>query len=358
MSDEQQKLNTHISTAVLLFIFVLAGFGVGGSGSDALAATTVPWCDHDHTKAVCKNSSDIRLQISIPGLGSICKYEVFEWKNGVKQEPAVTKNLSCVSGFPSYIKGFYNLFIGIVGLLSVIMIMAGGFSWLLAAGNAQKITGAKTTIMSAIMGLVLALGSYTILSWVNPKLTELDLNVYPVNPGTSENIKGFCTKNDKLLFLKEGEIPECGQTYMFKKQNDKGEDEFCMGYMASPFEICYTDDGKTTQKIRFLNINDKRDNGFGENIWYVDTSLAGSECGFLYVKPTLPKGNFAYWVGTACDNVDKSCFIDKTKGFSFDKDAKSTMGFWETIWTGYFQKNGKKVGGFVGAGKTNCKEYK
>ena len=204
----------------------------------------------------CPETFPIELQIGIPGATHDCTYTYSVYnldKHTLEQNKTGTRH--CVAGFPQYIRGIYNLFIGVVGLLAVVMIMLGGFKWLLAAGNAQKIAGAKTTIISAIMGLVLALGSYSILSWINPALTELKLQPASITLKDNKNVIGICKKSQKLIpDLDEGEVPECGNLYMLLEQTEpKKEDQFCMGLGVSK-DICYMtkDDPESVQKVSEL----------------------------------------------------------------------------------------------------------
>ena len=71
-----------------------------------------------------------------------------------------------------YIIAIYNYGIGLVSVLAVVMIMYGGFRWIFAAGNASRIGEAKSTIISALVGLILALGSWMLLNTINPALTS------------------------------------------------------------------------------------------------------------------------------------------------------------------------------------------
>ena len=122
----------------------------------------------------------------------------------------------CVKGFPEYLEAIYNFFIGVSGILAVIMIMLGGFQWLIAGGNPTKIAGAKTTILSALAGLTLVLASYTILNLINPNLTKLtDLNeIIKQNKINRQDIAGgYCTKDMKLANNLTGDNAMCGQSY-------------------------------------------------------------------------------------------------------------------------------------------------
>jgi hypothetical protein len=71
-----------------------------------------------------------------------------------------------------YIAAIYQYMVGIATILAIVMIMYGGFRWITAAGNPETIGRAKDTIVSAIIGLAIALGSYTILNLINPNLVE------------------------------------------------------------------------------------------------------------------------------------------------------------------------------------------
>lgn len=53
------------------------------------------------------------------------------------------------------------------------MIMIAGFQWMTAAGNASAIGQAKSRISSSLIGLLLAIGAYSLLNFVNPSLVNL-----------------------------------------------------------------------------------------------------------------------------------------------------------------------------------------
>jgi Type IV secretion system pilin len=48
-----------------------------------------------------------------------------------------------------------NIFSLIVGILSVIMIIFGGLKYITSGGDSGKVTGAKTTVIYAVIGLVI-----------------------------------------------------------------------------------------------------------------------------------------------------------------------------------------------------------
>jgi hypothetical protein len=75
----------------------------------------------------------------------------------------------------SYIALLYNYLVGTAVILAIVMSMYGGFRWVTAAGSPEKITQAKQTIVASIIGLVIALFSYTILNTINPALVRLEM---------------------------------------------------------------------------------------------------------------------------------------------------------------------------------------
>ncbi|MBP9762992.1 hypothetical protein KBD34_05260 [Patescibacteria group bacterium] len=71
-----------------------------------------------------------------------------------------------------YISGIYRLSVGLGAILAAIMIVYGGFRYLLAA-SLPDIKDGKTIITDAVIGLVVLLSSYLILKTINPELVAL-----------------------------------------------------------------------------------------------------------------------------------------------------------------------------------------
>lgn len=59
-----------------------------------------------------------------------------------------------------------NWVLALLGLIAVIMILYGGFVWLTAAGNEDKVASAKKVISAAIIGLIIVLLAYAIVTFV------------------------------------------------------------------------------------------------------------------------------------------------------------------------------------------------
>jgi hypothetical protein len=59
-----------------------------------------------------------------------------------------------------------NVLLFVNGIISVIMIIVGGLRYVTSAGNASAVTGAKNTIIYAVIGLVVAFLAFAIVNWV------------------------------------------------------------------------------------------------------------------------------------------------------------------------------------------------
>lgn len=164
------KKEKKILSFIFLAVFVSALFFIAAPA--ALAEET-------KTESKIISPFDV-LQVKIPGLDALLKTDeaqvkcTGEGKDKVCEYPWVG----------IYIKAVYKFLVGISGMLAVIVMMAGGYYWLFAGGNAGRVTQAKEYIGGAIMGLALALGSYMILNLINPDILQLE----PIRVGSIPEI--------------------------------------------------------------------------------------------------------------------------------------------------------------------------
>lgn len=73
-----------------------------------------------------------------------------------------------------YIAGVFQYALSVLALLAVFVCMFAGVRWIFAAGNAAQIKSAKEMITGSIVGLMIALLSYSMLQIVDPRLTTLN----------------------------------------------------------------------------------------------------------------------------------------------------------------------------------------
>jgi hypothetical protein len=63
-----------------------------------------------------------------------------------------------------------NVLIFGVGAISVIVLIIGGLRYVVSAGNAAQVQGAKNTILYAIVGIVVAVAAYALVNFVFQQL--------------------------------------------------------------------------------------------------------------------------------------------------------------------------------------------
>jgi len=57
-------------------------------------------------------------------------------------------------------------FLGLLGIIFLILVITAGFKWMNASGNEEKVTEAKDTIFRAVIGLIITVGAYAITYFV------------------------------------------------------------------------------------------------------------------------------------------------------------------------------------------------
>jgi len=65
-----------------------------------------------------------------------------------------------------------HVFLGILGVVALVLILYAGFLWMTAGGDEEKVKKAKQIITQAIIGLAIILSSYAITSFIVSRLTE------------------------------------------------------------------------------------------------------------------------------------------------------------------------------------------
>ena len=122
----------------------------------------------------------IRLQVGIPGITVTC----------TDSSDGQTKDY--VKDMGQYIGGLYKYFVGVIGIIAALMVFYGGLRWLTAAGNASRVKDAKETIFSALIAIVIAFGSYTLLYTINKKLVDVNPPVLKVADTFLVSFDGSC----------------------------------------------------------------------------------------------------------------------------------------------------------------------
>ncbi len=129
---------------------------------------------------------------------------------------------------PDYINYIFNFAIGIAGLIAFISIVYGGARYLTSAGNPSAMSDANSQIFAGVIGLIILLGSWIILTTINPELVKINPQlegsgivvedspgVYLCQDNTDESCRVFTDSKDTL-----GELSNKVQRVKFKNIND------------------------------------------------------------------------------------------------------------------------------------------
>jgi len=96
---------------------------------------------------------------------------------GAQLDPAAKEGCKAKSiddsagGVTSIIATGIDLFSLIVGIIAVVMIIIGGVKYITSNGDAGNVTGAKNTILYAIIGLIIVALAQTVVFFVLDKAT-------------------------------------------------------------------------------------------------------------------------------------------------------------------------------------------
>ncbi len=66
--------------------------------------------------------------------------------------------------------------LSLLGVIFLVLMVYGGYLWMTAAGNEEKITKSKNLITAAIIGLIIVVSSYAISYFIVSKVQERAVN--------------------------------------------------------------------------------------------------------------------------------------------------------------------------------------
>jgi hypothetical protein len=97
--------------------------------------------------------------------------------SGANGEQVIGGSQTCDDGdansLPEIVAFIINVFSWIIGAVSVIMIIYGGFRYITSGGDSNGVTAAKNTILYAIIGLVIVALAQIIVNFVLNKTSEV-----------------------------------------------------------------------------------------------------------------------------------------------------------------------------------------
>lgn len=83
-----------------------------------------------------------------------------------------SKPTSIMTDIPTAIGKIIGAGLAFIGVLFFLLMIYGGFTWMIARGNETEVTKAKELIQAAVIGLVIVLAAYTVTSFISSNLTN------------------------------------------------------------------------------------------------------------------------------------------------------------------------------------------
>ena len=83
------------------------------------------------------------------------------------------------NGGAAVVKSLFNTALSFAAVLATAYLIYGGITYIISSGDAQKIKKAQTTMLYAIVGLVLALAAYTVAQFIFKKFGSDAINQSP-----------------------------------------------------------------------------------------------------------------------------------------------------------------------------------
>ena len=70
------------------------------------------------------------------------------------------------------ITGIIRIGLSLLGIIAVVIILAGGFKWMTAGGNEDKVGEARKMIISGVIGLAIIMSAFAIANFVISSLAQ------------------------------------------------------------------------------------------------------------------------------------------------------------------------------------------
>ncbi|MGD8373768.1 MAG: pilin [Candidatus Woesebacteria bacterium] len=103
------------------------------------------------------------LLLATPASAQVSEQAICEGSGGTYSGGRCVTDGRTVTGT---IQQITNILVFMVGAVSVIMIIIGGIRYAVSNGDQSAVTGAKNTILYAVIGLVVAFMAYAIVNFV------------------------------------------------------------------------------------------------------------------------------------------------------------------------------------------------
>ncbi|MBN1778653.1 MAG: hypothetical protein JW816_00300 [Candidatus Buchananbacteria bacterium] len=208
----------------------------------------------------------------------------------------------CIDWIGQYIRVVFQYGVGLAAVLAVVMIMVGGFIWLTSGGSPDKVGKAKEYITSSLLGLFLALFSYSLLYALNPNL----VNIQAIKIEKIVAVNFLCCKNSSTGVIAKIEIV-----------SDKAQ---CpTGYETLPNISCGTQRNQACPSPSIIVQSRSSDDRFAYAL--CDNVCSGRPDVRAAVRLTSGDGTLSSQICCTCNSDNNSCKVETENGCSKDSDC-------------------------------------
>ena len=159
-----------------------------------------------------RNLAASLLVFTLPG-GFLQAAGSFDYKL-LESFPGFFKAGDSLNDLPTLVQSLYGLAIWIVGISAFFMIVIGGVTYIVSAGNKSTAETGKKIISDALVGLVVALASWLFLYVINPDLVKFNISLLSVDVasgGGFERGYGAAVSSKGDLMQSDGSYPVSDQ---------------------------------------------------------------------------------------------------------------------------------------------------
>ena len=94
-------------------------------------------------------------------------------ENTIGSRPSYDVDSTDEDTLTEYIGNIISVFLGLLGVVFVLLIVYAGYNWMTAAGKAEKVEKAQHTIKVAIIGIIIIIGVYAMWQFVFVRIVQL-----------------------------------------------------------------------------------------------------------------------------------------------------------------------------------------
>ncbi len=98
--------------------------------------------------------------------------DIWEQSEALRESAGFADTSNSESAAGHFVAVVINAFLGMLGIIFVVLIILAGYHWMTAQGEQEKVNKAKESLKQAIIGLVLIIAAYAITFFVFANLNK------------------------------------------------------------------------------------------------------------------------------------------------------------------------------------------